>query len=85
MIQTVTKSDDNEIVFTADSMKNNTQMKRFFLNNLYHLVRLLLTSKQKPQSVKYTYHRLHLKTILMKFISQVALEKDLKQNIMESV
>lgn len=21
--------------FTADSMKNNTQMKRFFLNNLY--------------------------------------------------
>lgn len=80
MIQTVTKSDDNEIVFTADSMKNNT-----FLNNLYHLVRLLLTSKQKPQSVKYTYHRLHLKTILMKFISQVALEKDLKQNITESV
>lgn len=85
MIQTVTNSDDNEIVFTADSMKNNTQMKRFFFNNLYHLVRLLLTSKQKPQIVKYTYHRLHLKTILMKFISQVALEKDLKQNIMESV
>lgn len=81
MIQTVTKSDDNEIVFTEEQYSN----EKIFLNNLYHLVRLLLTSKQKPQSVKYTYHRLHLKTILMKFISQVALEKDLKQNITESV
>lgn len=34
MIQTVTKSDDNKIVFTADSMKNNTQMKRFFKQSI---------------------------------------------------
>lgn len=37
MIQTVTKSDDNEIVFTADSMKNNTQWckwKDFFKQSI---------------------------------------------------
>lgn len=73
------------IFFTPDSIKNNTQMKRFFLTIHIVLVRLLLTSKKKLQSVKYTYHRLHLKTILMKFISQVALEKDLKQNKIKQV
>lgn len=73
------------IFFTPDSIKNNTQMKRFFLTIHIVLVRLLLTSKKKLQCVKYTYHRLHLKTILMKFISQVALEKDLKRNKIKQV
>lgn len=59
--------------------------ENFFLTIHIVLVRLLLTSKKKLQSVKYTYHRLHLKTILMKFISQVALEKDLKENKIKQV